>query len=566
MNVRLHANQPVSRLVEQLRDVGGPLAVNELDLTNCICVDGEQLAAHIRQCKELQNLRCAACPVAPADVLRFVTQHLPNLVEVEFTLAVSRPGAHSELSSVLDVVQPGGGFAVNLRHVYFEIRSEHSLPILSTLLCYCPNATVLQVHLVCGEFQEAVQECRNLLAFHGHLERFTFTSEVPSPVQGDPAPPFDFTTYAAVCANVVYDRSTNIWSCFRLCTLTRSDTGRLVLPFQMILVAVVYQDLTLQWIHLASVRHDWNHVRNLCLLLLPKEASIFYAAADATYHDCLRALCTALKNIVELNVSSFHFAAGLDVTALLHDGSLKCLQSLSAPPCLFRRATSLRYLAECCPDFKELDVRFERDGSFSRCLGCEAETCLVTPGGTEFRDCIGPAFPNGLARLTLTEVHDVACLWFIMCCKPTATLRMSYCPLDLDYGPLCDAIANRMGPTCLIFRHQDLRLDDADLLAHLHRFSNLEYLYLLSETPLSESAASDFVTSALESLPQLKCLHAHYRDFTGNAIDKTITWMRRPGAARHEDVVRGGPCFLSCSTATFIGLAKPLNRDTQPKL
>ncbi|XP_049273840.1 uncharacterized protein LOC119399875 isoform X2 [Rhipicephalus sanguineus] len=238
------------------------------------------------------------------------------------------------------------------------------------------------------------------------------------------------------------------------------------------------------------------------------------------------------------------------------------LQSLSAAPCGFRSVLTLQCLATYCPDFKELDVRCESRGSFYRCAGCESEHLYVKG----FHSFASPAFRNGLARLTLSRVHDAACLSFLECCRPVATLRLSYCPLELDYERMSRALAHSSDPICLILQHHLLRLDDTDLLENLHRFTDLQYLYLLLHTRLDERELPSSMTCILRSLPQLKCFHVHYVCDANPEVLRTATWMRGPGGAMSDELVRGGRCFQSCSTATFIGLAKPLNRDFQPML
>ncbi|KAL1482714.1 hypothetical protein MTO96_033605 [Rhipicephalus appendiculatus] len=96
MNVRLRANEPVGKLAERLRHVGGPLAVRDLDLTNCFDVDADELVPLIAACKLLQHLRCASSIVPPSDVLMLVMQRLPHLVELEFSCLANRTVAEAE--------------------------------------------------------------------------------------------------------------------------------------------------------------------------------------------------------------------------------------------------------------------------------------------------------------------------------------------------------------------------------------------------------------------------------------------------------------------------------------
>ncbi|KAH7943851.1 hypothetical protein HPB52_011994 [Rhipicephalus sanguineus] len=528
MNVRLRANEPASKLAERLSHAGGPLAVRDLDLTNCFDVNVQQLVTLITQCKLLQHLRCAACNIPPSDVLMLVTQRLPHLVEVEFSCLVDRRIMGAEISRLAGMACNLDCSALKLQRVYVEIGQQHNFRLLSIFLRCCPNASSLHVHLVCGEFHEAVRECHTLLEDHRQLDTFRFTSELPSPVQCDPPGAFNFAVYAAVCANVTYQRSKNLRSCARLQDLAEAGVEPQTIPFQTTLVAVEDQ-FTPEWLRAASITHDWRDVRQLCLVLFLPHLSTTFPAADGTYRDCLREFSTRLRQLVELNVSSFHFGPGIDVTAFFEGGWMPFLQSLSAAPCGFRSVLTLKCLATCCPDFKELDVRFESRGSFCRCAGCESEHLYVNG----FHSFASPVFRNGLARLTLSRVHDAACLSFLECCRPVATLRLSYCPLELDYERMSRALAHSSDPICLILRHHLLRLGDTDLL---------------------------------RTLPRLKCLYVHYMSSAKPITCCAVAWMRGPGGAMDEDLVRSGLCFQSCSTATSIGLAKPLNHDFQPML
>ncbi|KAL1474528.1 hypothetical protein MTO96_037896, partial [Rhipicephalus appendiculatus] len=312
-------------------DVGGALAVRELDLTNCVEVDVQQLLPLIAECKELQRLQCAACAIPPSDVIRLATQQLPLLDEVEFSCLVRRDILEAQNNHSNLPVHPRGGGASNLRRIYCEVSQEHNFAILYHLMQCSPNAKHLHVHVVCGDFYRAVRECHDLLEEYRQLETFTFTSELPSPIQSEPVSPFTFANCAAVCANISYQRSMNNWNCVRLRDLVDCSVERRSMPFQTVLVAVEH-DLTPEWIRLASVKHVWKYVRQLCLQLLPPSPSVFYPAAGDNYHDCLRVFSAELRHVVELNISTFHFETGHDVTVLLQDGSLQFLQSLSAPP------------------------------------------------------------------------------------------------------------------------------------------------------------------------------------------------------------------------------------------
>ncbi|KAH7939992.1 hypothetical protein HPB52_020109 [Rhipicephalus sanguineus] len=78
----------------------------------------------------------------------------------------------------------------------------------------------------------------------------------------------------------------------------------------------------------------------------------------------------------------------------------------------------------------------------------------------------------------------------------------------------------------------------------------------------------EFSSCTSSRLPRLSFVHVHYRSVEAGGRNWRMTWMRR--AADHPEgdyaLSENGPCFQCCSTATYIGLAKPLNRDFEPFL
>ncbi|XP_075731938.1 uncharacterized protein LOC142774780 [Rhipicephalus microplus] len=561
MIVRLRAHEPVSKLAERLGHAGGPLAVTDLDLTNCVGADVRQMLPLITECKQLRRFMCTACPIRPSDLLTLVRQ-LPHLEDIQFSIPPLGAKGTIEIRRLSAIVGTEGSVPLKLQRVYVEGgQKTNEFRLLSFLLRCCPNAKYLHVHLVCGDFHEAVRECHILLGEHAKLDAFRLTSELPSYIVREPPATFDIVSYATVCANLTHQKSVNFRSCARVRDLVGISVQQQTMPFQTTLVAVD-DSLTPEWFREATVKHDWSNVRQLCLLLLPPHPGKFYPAAGCTYSEGLRLLSRQFVHLVELNVNTLHFGPGLDVATFLQDGSLSFLQSLSAPPCGFRGVLALARLAACCPDFKELDVRFDRKRSIFECAGCDSDPFFAN----EFPRSASPAFRNGLARLTLSQVHDAACRWFIECCRPVSTLRLAGCPSELDFERIGRALTHSMGPSCLIIEHEFFGFDDVALLTHPFHFADLQYLYLLFYRCVQPSDLPNYVARVRQSLPLLKCLHVHYRQPINTTFVTTVTWLRRQSGGAGEDLIRNGPCFLSCSTATFIGLAKPLNRDFQPML
>ncbi|KAH7950169.1 hypothetical protein HPB49_020486 [Dermacentor silvarum] len=496
--LRLPANQDDRPLVQVLNNVDAASAVQEVDLTNCILVDPDELHRHIGRCKGLRSLRCVACKLRPSDLLRLMLERLPSLVQVQFSL-VAQTGVGSEIS------QP----CAKCTSKSAATRTSRSSP---NLLRFCPNLNELRVHVVSGTFWNALLECRAILEERVHLETFTFSSEVPASIQRLPVRPLEFASCAVVCANVTHRRSFNSWSCVRLRDLATAGSGVHVLP-----AATGRGD--------RSRRRRGPH-RGLDSFGRPQ-------ARGATHGDSLRELFSAalLENIVELN-----------------EGALSFLRALSAPPCGLCHPFALDRLARNCRHLEDLDVRIYRRGSFVRCSVCECEFHLL-----EAR--------KRLSRLTLSDVPKLASLQFLESSQ-VGTLRLSDCPdpWHPDFARLGQLLANNSALRSLVLRHDALPFGETAFLANLCHMTGLQYLCLVTALRVSGNVAATFVRELAAKMPRLKCLHVHYRA-TADGAEQRVTWMRREGAVSSSDgVVRDAPCFL-CSTATFIGLAKPVNHD-----
>ncbi|KAH7938976.1 hypothetical protein HPB52_003154 [Rhipicephalus sanguineus] len=588
MSVRLRPNEGFRRMIEE---VTVPSAVTELDLTGCVLLYPRRLIPQISRYQGLRSLRCVSSTVNVRDVLTLLLKQLPHLLEIEFSL-VFDVNAEKQLESVREIERrcDGSSQIPNLRRMYVEVGEDRNFKLLFKLVRLCSNLKDLHIHFLRGELQDALIECRTICEQNVHLEKFTFTSEVLTCNQGKLNTLLEFTSCASVCGNVIHRKLTNEWSCVRLCDLAADHTGPRALPLQLVVAADDSTDgLTQLHIRSAILRHVWTQVRQICLLLLPKElSSTVFPTVGGAYRESLRQfLDTALKHVVELNISSFHFGPDLDLSDLLRDGSLHFLQSLSVSTCGFRRPLVTLYrLAQCCPDFKDLDVRFDvrlnESDSVVGCYGCEGLVALDSEEAIEMQNCSRAAFPNGLEKLTLKSVHHTVFSCVIDRCLPVATLRLLNCPTpsSLGYARLLPVIAQRTMPRCLVIQHKFLQVNDGSLLDKLCRVSSLEHLYLLSGAPLPDKdvvtpilakdygepvSDKDVVVSLLalsSRLPRLSFVHVHYRSVEAGGRNWRMTWMRRAADHPQDDYAlsENAPCFQGCSTATFIGLAKPLNR------
>lgn len=166
-------------------------------------------------------------------------------------------------------------------------------------------------------------------------------------------------------------------------------------------------------------------------------------------------------------------------------------------------------------------------------------------GATDISEGVTKAFfPNGLARLSLTDVHDTACLWFIENCSPAATVHLCNCPSSRENERLGRMLENKSMPSCLIHRLEVV--EEPNLLARVCFVTSLEYLTKLSWNFFSENVVRMFVRTSSTSLPRLKYLHVRYRKCPEDDFNNRITWMPGPCSKGSEVLVRSSPCIQSC--------------------
>ncbi|KAH7943672.1 hypothetical protein HPB52_009877 [Rhipicephalus sanguineus] len=540
--VSLSPEQRVEDLANRLEN---PLNVVKLDLTNCILLSPDDLKNQISLCRSLETLRCVGCALRVIDLHTLLLRYLWSLETVEFSTLSEADETQAELQRL----KTARSHAVSeVKTVYVEVGGDHNFQLLAAILRICPLLKDLHVHFV----RIADLQCHNIFATcPPSLAMFTFTSEEPVSCQDE-----QFRSYIAVCGNTRY-RRWNLWNCV---TLRNLRVPRAVhLPSELTVVAVDFDagKPTAEWFQEAIAANDWVPVFSLCLLLFPADTTgVVYPTVGGLYRDSLRDFFSkAMRHVRELNINSFHFGSDLHLAHLLQQGSLPALQSLSASPCGIRRPSALRWLADHCPLFVDLDVRIDRRGRLQSCPVCdsafEADDAEFM---SEFSGGPRPLFQRGLSRLTLTGLRLYGCLWFIESCKPTTTVRLcdSTSPSDLNYELSVDVLATSGALRCLVLQAESLDFTVPSLLDNLSGLACLEYLYLLSSTPLFDDVAETSVIALTTRLPRLLCLHAHHRRNDGT--DHRITWLRT------VEPLTGGPCIGCCSTATFIGHPKPLNR------
>ncbi|KAL1479749.1 hypothetical protein MTO96_034782 [Rhipicephalus appendiculatus] len=537
VTVRLGMNEEVRDLTQQL-DAQDPFAVSDLVLTNCVLCEPAKLCAQIGRCVRLRRLTCVACTPQPSTLLKLMLERLQYLQQLEFSLVEdSDVVIGPEIASMRVIAAQMWGVIRyhSLRRLYVEVGSDRNFELLWELLVLCPNLIELHVHLVRGTFADALAWCGRFHEQLKQLEVFTFTSELPAYVQFPyvPDPPSAFKKCAAVCANVRHDKSHDWWSCVKLRHLELSRHQSLILPSQLVAFASGdYMPEASSWV--ASRRHNWARVRELCLLFLPERPTLgTYPRARCAWRDYLKALFHALDSIVELNVSSFHF-----------------------------EQSSVLTLPTACPNLKDLDVRVVTRG-FLRCASCQQYILDRTVPVQEPSNA-ALSLSKNITRLTLCDVPYLVLLAYFQYYRAATTLRLAGWRFveSPQFGHLFGLLGNCVAVRCLVLQHQDLPINDEHFQASLSHMTSLQHLCLLTSMHISDDDASQCAHDSIARSTQLKCVHIHYWHLTDD-LERRVTWLNR---GQGEILLREGPCFACCSTATFIGLVKPVNRDCEASL
>ncbi|XP_075725021.1 uncharacterized protein LOC142767379 isoform X1 [Rhipicephalus microplus] len=563
--VRLRMDEDVSVLVKQINALN-PRVISELVLSDCVISEPGELCAQISRCERLRRLSCVGCVLQPGKLLKLMLEELRYLQRLELSLVQDLDWViDSEINSMRTLALQRWDLIRydSLRRLYVEIGGDRNFDLLWELLVFCPNLTELHIHFVRGCSANALEQCSRLHDQLEKLEVFTLTSERPAYVPSlyGPAQWSTFLNCAAVCGNVRHDKPHQWWSCVELGRIARSPDRPLVLPSQLV-VFVSGDEVPGKSEWEASRRHNWTRVRELCLLLLPGRTTSVYPTALGGSRDYLEAMFLALDNLTELNVSSFHFHHGVDLRGIFQDTPVGSrLLALSVPPCWFPRQSSVRTLLLSCPKLKDLDVRFVTRGSL-RCASCVrlANTLsLQEPSKVTTYSSTS----NNVTRLTLHDVPYAVLLSYFRYCGAATTLRLALWRWESpQYDRLFVLLGKFTAVRCLLLEHGNLPIDDQHFLASLSRMTNLQHLCLLTCVKAWDTVASQCAHDFIARSTRLKCVHMHYNN-RHNGLEQRLTWLNR---GHGEILLREGSCFSCCSTATFIGLVKPVNRDCEADL
>ncbi|XP_070385580.1 uncharacterized protein [Dermacentor albipictus] len=560
MIVRLPANSKSWYLRKLLVHIGAATEVQQLDVTNCIVADVNVLLKYIGSFSRLRSLRCLGCAIPATTLLSLLQERLVQLEELEFSVAIPGCEVDNEIKTVSESYRRRPLTLVrSLRRVYAEVGSERHAELLGWLLHFCPTVTELHVHVASGSFCTCVVQVSKVLASSYQLEKFTFSSDIPPTVELASLNMTHFSTRALACANVSYWDFLDSCSCVWLRDLVL-ETTRQELSSQLSVVFSCDADLLLDRISAAVQRHVWTSVRCLFLVLLTEQpfSAEHLPMAHNVYLSSLCELFLVLKHLVELNVSSFHFGWDFDLTQLLGYAELRFLQALSTAPCGLHHPKAVHTLARACRELVQLDVRVERrEDKFAVCAVCQLE-CRLDPIDVAELHHGFPKYRRRLRRLTLSGLSNLVSLRFLEHCK-VDELHLDNCRglSHEDFADIGDLLLFNAYLRCLVLRHKTLPFGTR-LVNNLTHVPWLQYLCLQTEAPVYDDIAMDLVEQLAVRMPKLKYLHVHYRDRL-NDTEKRFSWIRRAGEIRRGHLIPNGPCIL-CSTATFIGLAKPRNR------
>ncbi|KAL1424429.1 hypothetical protein MTO96_020216 [Rhipicephalus appendiculatus] len=519
MNLILSATGTALGFYEALTIID-PLQVHDLDLTNCVIAAQDGLCEYVALCSNLQSLKCVACPILVSKLLWLLEGRLPQLEKLAFSLSLPHSEINKEIGSVLESLrQVPRKTASNLRTVYVEMWGDENgraPPVAARPLSQCDRSS------------RAPRKRR----------RPTLFAADGKDLADEPFPTTLFNKHALVCANVsVCDE---VYNCVWLRDLVLDPTHRE--PFAQLVVVFDKTDDLAHRIAEAARGHDWTDVCCLTIVLAAQQPFVLRPMAEG------------------LNITSFHFGVDIDVTRLLCDAGLVSLRALSTPPCGLSHRHAVRRLADACPQLVELDVRVEQCGTQLGCTVCQQLELRLDDGDMiALQKHDPPRSRRRLNRLTLSGVLRLQSLLFLAHCK-VDELRLVDCTdvsVFLDIGEL---LAQNERLFSLLLRNTALPFGTSNFLDNMTRATRLQYLCLLTDVPVPEDIAEAHVKHLADGLPQLICVHVHYRSME-NGREQRITWLRDTvEIAREGHLFRDGPCII-CSTATFVALAKPQNRD-----
>ncbi|KAH7971125.1 hypothetical protein HPB49_019128 [Dermacentor silvarum] len=528
--------------------------LQELNISNCIVANPDDLLWYISGMQTLQTLRSVACPLNASFLLDSLLRSLETVIHLEFSLVDNKEDAEEQLIKIRHIEHMANEHRnreTKLRKVFVEVAGEENMQVLSAFLMYCPHVTDLHIHMLhIARADVDVATCMRIVEGMHSLEVFTLTCEALLPTQPEPNRPLDLQYCAGIHGNVVFRKRQNGLNYALLRDLSRSSIA--VLPGEpTVMVAFDTPDLEGR-LHDAGSWHDWSDLRSLCIVLFSQRPDdTVYPAVGAAYDGVLRDFFGRFSSLSELNVSSFHFGDGIDFTELL---STPALQRL-------RAAGAVRRLAISISDIEDLDIRLNVGGRHQSCHSCNQQLVIETADTSVF------SVSTGQGRLTFCNVPNLASLSFLGSCQVP---HLRFIDIDdnpcFDYNSLAKAICTNLNDSLrsLVVKIGSLNFLHPSFTVRVPCAAR--YFWSACAYCPTRGCSRRFAESVIKSLAvklgSISYLHMHYVDEAGR--EARLTWIRLldgiAGQSHRGEVMAGKPCIM-CSTQTFIALAKPRRRE-----
>ncbi|XP_065305574.1 uncharacterized protein [Dermacentor albipictus] len=553
----LPANAREGMLRLRIEEQGNNL--EELNISNCIVANPEDLLWYISGLQTLKTLRSVACPLSASFLLDSLLRSLETVTRLEFSLVDSKEDAEEQLAKVKHinhVTNERRNRETNLREVFVEVEGGENMDLLSAFLAYCPHVTHLHIHVLHPARSDVdLAKCVHIGEKLNNMEVFTLTCEALLPAPPECMQSLNLRNCAGIHGNLLFRVTGNGLNYALLRDLSHPS-----IPGEpVVLVAFDAPDLERQ-LHDAGSQHDWSRLQSLCIVLFsqcPDDTA--YPAVGAAYDVALREFFAKFSSVTELNVSSFHFGDGIDFTELLATSALQRLRALCLPPCGMRQRGAVRRLCATISEIEDLDIRLNAGGRHQSCDSCEKQLLIETAHTSVFR------VSRGRGRLTLCNVPDLASLSFLGNCQVPHLrfIDVSNNPRH-DYNALATAICTNLSRCIrsLVVKFANVNLLDPGFTTSLNDAMSLEHLCLLSSARVQSQVAESIIKSLAQKLGSISYVHIHYVDEAGK--EARLTWMRLldgiAGQSHRGKVMAGKPCIM-CSTQSFIALSKPRRRE-----
>ncbi|XP_075731728.1 uncharacterized protein LOC142774712 [Rhipicephalus microplus] len=529
--------------------------LQSLNISNCIVAIPAFLLSLASELPNLQTLSCVACPLKASILLDRLLRSLQSVTQLDFSLVDVKSHASEEFLKIRVMQSLYAGKETKIRKMYVEVAGKHNMNVLMLFLNYCPHLRELHIHFV-HEVRSGLNPatCSGIVRHLLNLEMFTVTCEAPCTAQSDPRQPVDLDFCIDLHGNVVFRKRPPAFNCALMRSL--AVTPNQAFPVEpVVVVAVDTPDLGF---FTAGSWDNWNYLRSLCVLLYARRLDqVAYPTVSATHGAAVRQFFGKLLNLVELNVSSFHFGSGVDFTELLATPALQRLRALSLPPCGLRTKGAVRRLAHGLGDVEDLDIRLNLDGRHKCCVSC-ANQLHIAPADAQ-------VFSLRAGRLTLSNVPYLVSLNFLRSLQVSHVrfIDASDAP-RFDYKALSRALRTNATLRSLVIKIAFINFSQRSFENLLSPARALKHLCLLTTTKLQAEKAHKVVEAMARQLQSIFYIHIHYVDVeTGS--ETTATWLRRAegeaeASSSQGTVMQGKPCIM-CSTQTFVALAKPYYRE-----